>query len=360
MRQSITSLIVVLLLQLLLALGLLVRHDPLAGAKSDTPLLQAGMAKSADQIVIESKPAPSAAATPAASPAASTPGAPAAASSGAPAPQPTRIVLLKKDTGWVLADSFDAPADSPKVNALLDRLAALKRGLPIATSEPALRRFKVVDADFERRLVLSAAGKALGTVYFGSSPGLRKSDARTAADSAVYAVDLPTYELPTDLAAWLDAGLLKGDAGGLTEIDIAGAQPSDSIQLVRQKGAEKQPDSWNDPALKADQRIDPSHAESLVQDLSEVRIEGVLGTAVDAAWQQEHPALRLTLKDEKAQNVQWTLSKPGTGDFYVLKSSAHPWYFSISASAGKRLIEASGRGALIVAAKPDVAAPGKS
>jgi len=348
MRRSIAPLLVVLLLQIILALALLMRHDPLTGARSDTPLLQAGLTQSADQIVIESKPA-----------------APAAAASGSSSgaqlapPQATHIALKKKDGQWVLPDAYDVPADATRVRSLLDRLAALKRGLPIATSESALRRFKVVDAEFERRLVLSAGGKALGTVYFGSSPGLRKSDARTAADRAVYAVDLPTYDLPTDLAAWIDPGLLKGDTGQLAEIDIAGAQARDAVQLIRQKGSDKQPDTWTAPSLKADQHLDPAHAESLAQDLAQLRIDGVLGTAAEPGWQQDHPALQLTLKNEKSQSVQWTLSKPGSGDFYVLKSSAHPWYLSISASSGKRVIDGSGRDALMVSAKPEGPAPAK-
>jgi hypothetical protein len=331
MRRSLTpSLIVVLVLQLALALVLFMRRDPLAGTGSDTPLVRAEAVRGADQIVLESKSAES-----------------------------TRIVLKKKEGAWVLPDAYDAPAESGKVSSLLDRLAALKRGLPIATSESALRRFKLVDADFERRLVLSAGGKTLGTVYFGSSPGLRKSDARTAEDRAVYAVDLPTYELPTDLGAWLDEDLLKGDSSTLAEIDVAG--PShDTIELRRQKGGDKQPDRWTDPSLKGDQRIDSAHAESLVQQLAQLHVDAVLGTAAKPEWQQEHPAVALTLKDDKSQSVQWTLSKPASGDFYVLKSSAHPWYFSVSATAGKQLLDASARAALVVAAKPSPAGGGKT
>src|ERR1700693_3170768 len=142
MRRSLTPcLIVVLVLQRARELVLLMRRDPLAGTRSDTPLVRAESVKGADQIVIESKSAES-----------------------------TRIVLKKKEGTWVLPDAYDAPAESARVSSLLDRLVALKRGLPIATSESALRRFKVVDGDFERRLVLRAGDRLLGTVYFGSSP----------------------------------------------------------------------------------------------------------------------------------------------------------------------------------------------
>jgi hypothetical protein len=341
-RSIITPLLVVLLLQLLVAGGLLLRRNPLAGSRSDTPLLNADAIKNADQLVIDSKPASAAKSE---------------ASGGGS--EPTRVVLRKKDGAWVLADSFDVPADTSKVNSLLTRLGGLKRGLPIATSEAALKRFKVVDSDFERRLVLSAGGKSIETVYLGSSPGLRKSDARTADERAVYAVDLPTYELPTDFAAWVSGDLIRTDLSKLAEVDVADGG-RDTLQLVRQKGTDKQPDSWNDPALKGDQRIDSAHAESLLQQVADVRVDGVLGTAAEPQWQQDHPALTLTLKDDKAQPVVWTLSKPASGDYYVLKSSSQPWYFSISSATGKQVIDDAGRNALVVAAKPSPATAGKT
>jgi hypothetical protein len=345
MRRSLTPLIVLLLLQLVLALALLMRRDPLAGSHSDTPLLRADVIKGADRLVIESKPA-----APTAAPAA-------AAAPAAPAvPPATQVVLQKKDGTWLLPEAFDAPADGAKVNALLDRLAGLKRGLPIATSQSALRRFKLLDADFERRLALSAGGKTLGTVYFGSSPGPRKSDARTAEDRAVYAVDLPTYELPTELGAWLNQDLLKADSGKAVEIDVQAAGPSRGpIQLVRQKGTDKQPETWTDPALNADQHLDGAHAASLAQDLAQLHVEAVLGSAPKPEWQQDHPAVTLSFKDDQSQSIQWKLSRPTAGDFYVLKSSAHPWFFSISTALGKQLIDGSSQEALIVAAKPSAA-----
>src|SRR5579863_3265 len=146
MRRGMTALVVVLAVQLALALLLLMRRDPLAGIPGTALLLPAGTAHGADHLVIESRPAAGASASASAS----------------------RIELAKKDGQWILPTAYDAPADSNRVGTLLDHLATLKRGLPIATTEAALRRFKVVDDDFERRVVLGAGGKTLSTVYFGA------------------------------------------------------------------------------------------------------------------------------------------------------------------------------------------------
>ncbi len=355
-RRFVLPLTAVLGVQLLLALLLFLRHDPLAAKTSDTPLVAATAVKDADQVVIEGKPAAGA------------------------TPDSARVTFAKKDGNWVLSSAYDAPADAARFKGLLDRLAGLKRGLPIATSESAMRRFKVVDSDFERKVVLSAAGKVLDTVYFGSSPGLRKSDARSSADRAVYAVDLPTYELATDLASWLSPELLRSDTDKLAGLEIA--RGAERIQLQRKTAeapasaaappAAASPSSSSPPAggsppaaiaaagaaswavtpaLPADQHLDASHVQTLVDDVQQLRVEAVLGTTAKPEWQQDHPALALKLQDEKAQSIDWTLSKPATGDFYVLKSSAHPWYFSVSGALGKQLIDASTRDTLIVADK---------
>jgi hypothetical protein len=336
MRRAIIPLAAVLGLQLILAAVLLTRRDPLAATGSDTPLIPAAAVNAADQLIIEGKPA-----------------APGAANDSA------RVALLKRDGAWVLPEAFNAPADGSRVNALLDRLAALKRGLPVASSEAALRRFKVVDADFERKLVLSAGGKPISTVYLGRSPGARKSDARTEKDHAVYAVDLPTYELPTDPSAWLKPDLLRLEVDKLAELDVSSAA-QDKVRLLRQKAADGQQGGWTDPTLTADKQIDPAHAEALARDLAQVHVEAVLGTQPKPEWQQDHPLLTLKLQDDKAHSIDWTLSKPSSGDYYVLKSTEHPWYFSISAALGKQIIDASGRDALIVTAKPPGKASGRS
>jgi hypothetical protein len=350
MRRVIAPLSVLLALQLALALLLVVRRDPLAGGKLDTPLLQATV-KDTDQLIIESKET-----MPGGADAAAAESATPAANVQAPT---ARIELSRKDGKWILPGQFDAPADAGRVNSLLDRLGALKRGLPVATSEASLRRFKVADNDFERRVELRAAGKTLDTLYLGTSPGLRKSDARTGADRAVYAVDLLAYELPTDPGSWLNAELLSADVDELTELDVATA-PADRLQLLKQKGADGQASTWTGPSLPGDTHIDNAHADLLVRQLSQMRVDAVLGTTPKPEWQQDHPALRLELKDDKNTTVDWTLSKASSGDYYVLKSSAHPWFFSVGASQAKSMIDAAARNQLIAVGKAEAKPPGKS
>ncbi len=324
MQRWIRVLTVLLVLQLLVAAGLAARKGRFGAVTPDAPLLPAAIA-TADHIVIEARPAVGAVADSA------------------------RVELLKQQDHWILPGYFNAPASGPKVADLLHRLVAVKRGLPIATSPAALQRFKVVDQDFERRLQFDQGGKLLGTLYIGSSPGLRKSDARTAQDRAVYAVDLPAYEFPAKPGDWFDGDLLKREAASIAEIEVSHGEHA-GFRLVRQVAAGNSPAGWLDPALPPGEKVDPARADALANAVAQLHVDAILGTEALPAWQQDHPLLSLALKDGKGQSTAWTLSKPSSGDFYVLKSSAYPWYLSVSAFNAKPLLDASSRDALLAPA----------
>ena len=133
---------------------------------------------------------------------------------------------------WVLPGYHDAPADAARLQALLDRLTSTPRGFPVAKTPDARERFKVADKDYERRLVASVGDKPAAVLYVGAAQGLRKSTARTAQDDVVYAVDLPLQDLATTPGEWLDAGMLKPDVAGLTEIAIAAKDKAGKVWLA--------------------------------------------------------------------------------------------------------------------------------
>ena len=341
MRRSIPLLIVVLAVQLGLAGLLAMRRNPLASIPPQSPLIGTA-AQDADRLILESGP-----------------GAAAGAGAGA------RSEIAKRNGQWMLPGYFNAPADKFKVEDLLSELADLRHGLPIATSTAALERFKLADDDFERRLTLSQGAHALGTLYFGSSTGARRTDARTAADRAVYSVDLATYELPTQLSAWFANDLLENPPEQLSGVDIS--MPQGTLHLMHQsspqgtptgnpqgkaqgdaKGTAKasapagpKPLVWTAVDLPAGRHLDEARAETLGSTIADLRLQGVLGTSPQPAWQQDHPLLTLTLHQLQHPAQSWVISQPMGASYYVLKASSQPWYFSIDAGTGKQLLDAA-------------------
>ena len=66
-----------------------------------------------------------------------------------------RVVLHKQDSQWQLPELDGFPADQGNVKRLLERLAKLEKGWPVATTRGAAKRFKVDETSFERKLTLA-------------------------------------------------------------------------------------------------------------------------------------------------------------------------------------------------------------
>ena len=318
----IPTLAVLLAAQLALAVGLELRSDRLTPAQPDTPLVATDLS-SADRLRVDGPVAPD----------------PAASAANA-VPQ---IELVKRDGQWSMPGHDGAPADATKIDALLKRLHALRRGFAIATSAGAAERFAVADHHYVRRVVASSGAKTLATLYLGDSPGLRKSDARSAGDTAVYAVDLATYEVPTDADAWLDSGLLDHDAAGPVEIDVnAAGQPP---LVLKRSGT-----AWQAEGLAADRRLDAARAGALATAIADVKVDSLLGSQAQPQWHQDRPELVLAMKDPQGRTVTWILSRPDKSDKVVLKSSDRPWYLQLEPLNARPLLDAAAPDKLVVAA----------
>ncbi|HWG77180.1 MAG TPA: DUF4340 domain-containing protein [Steroidobacteraceae bacterium] len=336
MRRSIPLLIVLLAVQLGVAGLLAMRRNPLASIPPQSPLIGPA-AHSVDRLLLEGSPGSGAA---------------------------MRVEIAKRNGQWVLPGYFNAPADKFKVEDLLSELADLRHGLPIATSSSALERFKVADDDFERRLTLSQGKHTVGTLYFGTSAGASRTDARSGSDHAVYSVDLASYQLPTQLSAWFANDLLESQPDQLSAVDIQ--MPQGALHLARQSPPAKPPaataakqgsaakspapaatatptatPTWTASDLPAGRHLDEAKVEALSHTIGDLRLQGVLGTSAQPDWQQANPLLTLTLHRKQHPDQSWVISQPAAANYYVLKASDQPWYFSVDASTGKQLLDAA-------------------
>lgn len=326
MQRWIPMLAVILCVQILIAGALFLRKDALDRAPPDAAFVTAPIAD-ADHIVIDARPA-----------------------AGKPA---APIDLVLRHGAWFVHSEFDVPADKSKVGDLIAKLAALRRGLPVADTPDAQRRFKVSPERFARRITLGRGGKTIATLYLGESAGLHKSDARTAGDRQVYTVGIATYDVPADAGAWIQADLMRVPADKLTAIDITGADGA-HVALARSIGATKVPGPWTATGLAHGRKLDETKVASLVDAIGALDLDAALGTQANPDWRTDHPAVSLTLKEAGGKVHTWTLSKPQSGDYVVLKSAARPWYFSLDAMAAKPLMDAGAPDALakVPPAKP--------
>ena len=237
-------------------------------------------------------------------------------------------VTLSRDADsapWQLASGL--PADESKVAALLDALTERDSGFAIADSAGAAARFQLGDDAFERHIRLANADTERA-VYLGSSPSFRKIHARREGESAVYVLELNSYDAPTTENDWLDRSLLA-----LRNIDALTLYGID-FEL----GSE----GWTRGDGGA---VDAAAMEPLVQALASLRVSArVKADDEDAAAAEE--SLRLDVRsgdtDARLTLLEHSDTEADT-DRYYLSSDRYAGVFDTSAYDAERLLEAARR-----------------
>jgi len=230
-------------------------------------------------------------------------------------PQKERVVLEKSGTDWIIQDAYGAPAGDDQVNALLNKLAELKKGFAVATTAGAAKRFKVADDLFERHVILREKDQIVGEFYVGTSPGFRQIHIRKAGTDEVFTVALSTFELETAVPPWLDKNPFK-----LNKEDIVSLSFPD---FVLQKKDEK----WQMEGLEEGRETDSKAVDELVNKVTDLTIEAAMNPQETEALFAQAPALKYSITRKNGTTAEYRFAK--AKDYYVLKQSERDIYCQV-------------------------------
>ena len=231
----------------------------------------------------------------------------------------TDSVSLKKQEGkWLLPESGDFPANQSSVEQLLSNLATLKKGWPVAKTRSALRRFKVDEEQFERKLVLLSGDEAQATLYVGTSPGFRKVHIRPANGDEVYAVMFNTWDAAAKADEWIDKDVLTLEESDLDRVEMPG------VVLHWKDGKPKVAD------LGEKEQTNEKESRSLLGKLTKLRIQSVLGTEIKPEYRQDEPALEVKITRKGGEVLNYRFSKSEDASYYILKRSDLDHYFKVA------------------------------
>ncbi|MFQ5589073.1 MAG: DUF4340 domain-containing protein [Nitrospiria bacterium] len=210
-------------------------------------------------------------------------------------------ILEKAAAKWHLPRYHNLPADSAKVDAVIDKLKTQRTGWPVATTAAAQKRFEVNEGKHQRRVRLSKGDTAPVEIYIGTSPGFRKVHVRKSDSDEIYAVTLNTFDFPAQDKEWFDRTLArpKGEIGALEGPDF---------QIVKKDG------NWVFKTGEA--RVDTATLETLLGNLRNLRLSGA--AADDIGTPEEVYALAVT-SDGKTLDYHFFEDK---GSYYL----RHPDY----------------------------------
>lgn len=251
------------------------------------------------------------------------------------------IVLKKVDDKWTLPDHFNAPADQAKVAHLLTTLTDLQRPWPVAKTADAEKRFKVADADFERRLVFKAGDKDQATLLLGSSPGFRKVHARVGGEQQVFDIPFSTYQASLKAVDWLDKKPLLVEADQISAIDLPDC---------RLNWNEGRPQLAN---LAENEQTKAEPARQLFEKLAGLNVLDIYAKAGQPLPNPVDLSIKLEMKDGKSR--QYDFAKGDEADYAVLQTSNAPYLYKVSLTLLKELQETTR--AKLVQAKPAASVP---
>jgi hypothetical protein len=250
------------------------------------------------------------------------------------------VTLKSSVDQWVLPDEGDFPAAQHSIDELLEKLAGLEKGWPVATTSSASRRFKVAEDEYERKLTLYSGEDVMARLFIGTSPGFRKVHLRPDVEEAVFVAEFNAWEMDAQADGWIDKDVLKLDEAQLEQVEIVG-----KLTLQNQQG------ELQLTGLEGQESTNVDEARSLINKLSGLRIQSLKGEEESAEYKKQEPDLDIvvTLKDGKQLSYQFFKVENST--HYILKRSDRDRYFEVASYLVDPLKESS-REKLVVVNEP--------
>lgn len=232
-------------------------------------------------------------------------------------PDKDSLVLEKQDGEWRLPGVDGFPAKATRVDNLIGKLTAMKRGWPVAETDAAAGRFKVEEDAFERRIVLYEDDDEVAELYLGTSPGFRKVHARVADESPIYAVEFNNFEASRESRDWIDSAILRLATDKITRIEMP------DVTLVRDG------DQLAVEGLGEGESAEQGEIDKLADRIAKLDIQDVHGREPDD-WNLDDPLLRFSVTLEGGEKRDYLVAKPKTGADYVLKVSGFDHHFKVA------------------------------
>lgn len=217
------------------------------------------------------------------------------------------VVLARRGDNWVLEEADGYPADSSKVDDLLDSLGEIRVRRPVVSSDRYHGALKVEEDDHERRLRIwdDSGSDPEIDLLVGTSPNYRLSHVRRGDEDRVYeARGISAYEMGSESGAWIDKKLVDVVADNVTSFTLTNGHGT--LSLVRASG------TWT-LASAADTELDQSAVDSLVRSVSSLYLSEPAGPVDPAVHGFDSPLATVELTTE-APEVPDLLQDGGTPD----------------------------------------------
>lgn len=238
------------------------------------------------------------------------------------------VTLKKEDGKWVVPSLAGFPANEDQVKLLLNKLAELKKGWPVATTSDAAERFKVTEKNHQRRIVLKQGDKELATLLIGTSPTFKQATVRTGKDDDVYSVALATYDAATRGEEWMNKTYLDIPQDKIASISVG------DVVIDGKDG------KFTLAGLAPEDKAKEADIRRLVSAVADPGFDAVQGKGADALAKLEPADATVTVKRTEGDPVTYKFKKEAAGGAYLFASSAHEYLFRVAEATVDPIVKA--------------------
>ncbi|MFH1215120.1 MAG: DUF4340 domain-containing protein [Pseudomonadota bacterium] len=243
------------------------------------------------------------------------------------------ITLEKDDSGqWQVNGDTPPPlpADGKQMEKILASLTSLQSQRLVTRTKSSHMRLQVGDRVFARKISLRGTNGESRTLFLGTAPGQQSIHVRAEGSDDVYlAKGISAWELNTDKDSWLAKEYLVIDRDKLKELRLKNSHGSFILEKA-EKG-------WQLEGIDVSQRATaPDAVDALLQRATRLTLHEYLG--------KEKPADSLdggtlTLVTETGTVTVDIGAQKDKDNFHVVKSSASPFYVTVSDYQIKPLLD---------------------
>lgn len=183
------------------------------------------------------------------------------------------LELVKRGEGWVVASSYDYPAQAAPILELLGKLGGLTHTGAIASSEARAKQLGVAEGDYQRKLVATLDGKEV-TLLFGNPVGSRQTAVRLGGKSEIFAISgLSPWAVSTTLTTYVSTTYAEAPRDRVSKISIARA--GQTLELVKDGAQWKASIDGTPLALAAGESLDQAVIDEVLGQVSQVELSSV-------------------------------------------------------------------------------------
>lgn len=257
------------------------------------------------------------------------------------------LALAKDNAGqWQVtsATPLPLPADGKQMERTIASLTSLQSQRLVTRTRASHVRLLVDDRVFSRKITLRGEKDKSSTLFLGTTPGQQTTHVRAQGSDDVYlARGISAWELITEQDSWIAKEYVAIDREKLQEVRLTNGHGS--LTLIREQG------NWRlAGADEASSAVAEDAVDALLQRATRLTLHEYLGKdkptdALDAAT--------LTLVAEgQTVTVDIGSGRKDYDNFHVIKSSASPFYVTVSDYQIKPLLDMTKEG-LAAPKKPE-------